>query len=311
MDRDHIPIDGLRRRFAVRLEQFRQARRIHGGLVGLGVATAAVRLSRLPIPSRRLRRRLFRDLYARMYPPGLDEGEAERPLESYPSFNALFTRGLKTAHRPIPAGTPEILSPCDGTVQDVGRVDGGRVLTVKGVAYSLASMLAGADIRPYEGGQFAIIFLSPIDCHRVFSPVDGRLEGVTHVPGSRLLVHPPFQRPEFPVYTTNERAIFRLATESGPCAVVMVAGWGVGHITSPLTPGPPSRSGRVRSHDWDAPPAVERGRWLATFELGSTVVLITASSFEAAPLVSPNERVRYGQPVFRLARPAPSVAPGG
>lgn len=227
-------ISGVGRRMSIRLEQFRQARRIHGGLAGLSLAVLGVKLSRLPIPSRRLRQRLFRDLYARMYPPGLDEQEAERPLGDYRSFNDLFTRGVRSGRRPIPSNTTDLLSPCDGTVQDIGRVDGGRLLTVKGIEYSVGSLLADADVRPFEGGLFAIIFLSPIDCHRVFSPLDGRLEEVVHVPGARLLVHPPFQRPEYPVYTLNERMIFRLSADSGPCAVVMVAGWGVGNITVPL-----------------------------------------------------------------------------
>ena len=132
------------------------------------------------------------------------------------------------------------------------------------------------------------------------APWTGDLEEVVHVPGARLLVHPPFQRPEYPVYTLNERMIFRMSTDSGSCAVVMVAGWGVGNITLPLAPGfrPGSRS--VESHRWAPPQPVERGDWIATFELGSTVVLITSSSPEATPLVSPNEKVRYGQPVFRL-----------
>jgi phosphatidylserine decarboxylase len=265
------------------------------------LATAAVRLSRVPIPSRRLRLRLFRDLYARMYPPGLNEAEAERPLDSYRSFNALFTRGLKPEHRPIPQDPSDLLSPCDGTVQDVGRVERGQILTVKGIAYSLASLLPGVAPENFEGGAFAILFLSPIDCHRVFSPADGRLEEIVHVPGSRLLVHPPFQRPEFPVYTLNERAIFAVSTERGTCAVVMVAGWGVGNITTPLAPGFRPRSRRVESHRWEEPLSVKRGEWIATFELGSTVVLIAPPTLAAAPLVTPNEKVRYGQPVLGIA----------
>ena len=67
------PDTGARRRASIRLEQFRQARRIHGGLRGLCLAVLGVKLARVPIPSRRLRQRLFRNLYARMYPPGLDE----------------------------------------------------------------------------------------------------------------------------------------------------------------------------------------------------------------------------------------------
>jgi phosphatidylserine decarboxylase len=258
----------------------------------------------MPIPSRRLRQRVFHDLYARMYPPGVDEEEADRPLGAYRSFNALFTRAVKPEHRPIPAGTPELLSPCDGTVQDVGRVAGGRLVTVKGVAYSLGSLLADVDFQPYEEGWFAIVFLSPIDCHRVFSPLDGRLDEVVHVPGARLLVHPPFQRPEYPVYTLNERVILRLSADASSCVVVMVAGWGVGNITLPLAPGFRPGSRRVESHQWTSPPPVERGGWIATFELGSTVVLITSSSPDATPLVSSNEKVRYGQPLFRLNVPA-------
>ncbi len=235
-----------------------------------------------------------------MYPPGLDHQEAERPLGDYQSFNALFTRGVNSERRPIPRDTTDLLSPCDGTVQDVGRVSEGTLMTVKGIEYSLGSLLADVNVQLYEGGQFAIIFLSPIDCHRVFSPLDGYLEEVVHVPGARLLVHPPFQRPEFPVYTLNERMIFRMSTDSGSCAVVMVAGWGVGNITLPLAPGFRPGSVSVESHRWSPTQPVERGGWIATFELGSTVVLITSSSPEVIPLVSPNEKILYGQPVFRF-----------
>lgn len=267
----------------------------------MALATLGVKLSRVPIPSRRFRQRLFRDLYARMYPPGLDEQEADRPLGDYPTFNALFTRGVRPEHRPISDDEADLLSPCDGTIQDVGRIDAGRLLTVKGIDYSLASLLAAEDARLFEGGQFAIIFLSPIDCHRVFSPADGTLDAVVHVPGARLLVHPTHQRPEFPVYTLNERMIFRLATAAGPCAVVMVAGWGVGHITTPLAPDFRPGSKRAESYRWPASPPLRRGGWLATFELGSTVVLVAPPDSAMTPLVSPNEKVRYGQPIFRLA----------
>ncbi len=285
----------------VRWEQLRQAHSIHGGVLRLCLATVGVKLARLPIPSERLRLRLFRNTYARIYPPGLNEDEADRPFEAYRSLNALFTRGLKPEYRPIPADTPELLSPCDGKVQDIGRVEQGMLLTLKGIAYSVSSLLPNIDIRPYEGGQFVIIFLSPIDCHRVFSPQDGRIEEVIHVPGSRLLVHPPFQRAEYPVYTLNERVILRFATDLGSCVVVMVAGWGVGNITLAFPPVFQLQAKRTKSRVLIPPPAVKRGDWVATFEIGSTVVLITSSSYKATALVSPNEKVHYGQPVLGFA----------
>jgi phosphatidylserine decarboxylase len=301
----------MNRRRSIKLEQFRQARGIHGGVVPFLLAVLAVKLARIPVPSRRLRRLLFRDFYTKRYPPGLNEPEAEQPLESYRSLNAVFTRGIKPEYRPIRTDPPTIVSPCDGTVQDVGRVEQGSLLTVKGIEYSLGSLLPEIDIQPYEGGQFAIIFLSPIDCHRVFSPQDGRIEEVVHIPGARLLVHPPYQRAEYPVYTLNERVIFRLSGESGSCVVIMVAGWGVGNITLPFAPEHQLKSGGAKPCRQMLPRAVRRGDWIATFELGSSVVLITSSSLQATPLVSPNEKVLYGQPVLGFGSadgPRPSGA---
>ncbi len=283
---------------AIRREQRRQAWAIHGGPVGLGAALLGVTLARLPLPSRRLRERLFRTVFGKKYPPGLNEAEMDRPLAEYPTLNALFTRGVRPEFRPIPAGTPQFLSPCDGTVQDVGRVEKGRILTLKRIEYTLESLLPKTDTAAFEGGHFAVVFLSPIDCHRVFAPQDGELHEATHVPGSRLLVHPPFQRAEFPVYTLNERVAFRFTTPLGPCALVMVAGWGVGNVTLPAAPDFRPRQRELATKTWTPPLPVRRGEWVATFELGSTVVLVVPPRDGVTPLVSPNDKVRYGQPLF-------------
>jgi phosphatidylserine decarboxylase len=287
----------MARRAAIRAEQWKQAAAIHGGIFGLFRAVLALKLSRVTIPSARLRRWLFHDLYVKLYPPGPNAAEAELPLEQYRSFNAVFTRGIKPEYRPIPSDARELSCPCDGTVQDVGDVADRTLMTVKGIKYSLDALLVGVDACPFAAGRFAIIFLSPIDCHRVFSPVDGWVEEIVHVPGARLLVHPPFQRPEFPVYELNERMIIRLSTAAGPCVLVMVAGWGVGNITFPVRPGGGGRLGVGKARD--APVAVCRGDWIATFELGSTVVMITSDALAATPLIVPNQKVRYGEAIFR------------
>jgi phosphatidylserine decarboxylase len=124
------------------------------------------------------------------------------------------------------------------------------------------------------------------------------LHEAAHVPGARLLVHPPFQRPEFPVYTLNERMVFQFTTPLGPCVLVMVAGWGVGNITLPSAPDFRPRSRRVERRTWSPPLAVRRGDWVATFELGSTAVLIVPPANGVTPLASPNDKVLYGQPLF-------------
>lgn len=286
----------------IKREQFRQAKFIHGGLWKFLVAVLGVKLARLPIPTKKLRTSLYRAIFSKKYPPGINEDEAEQPLWAYPSLNALFTRGVKPEFRPIPAVTPQFLSPCDGTVQDLGRIDHGKLLTLKNIEYSLSSLLPSVDTQPFENGHYAIVFLSPIDCHRVFSPQDGRLEEAIHIPGCRLPVHPPCQRADFPVYALNERMILRLSTALGPCLVVMVAGWGVGNISLPSAPDFRPRRNEMSSKVWSAPIAVQRGEWIATFEMGSTAVLITPPGMDVSSLVTQKEKVKYGQPVFSYPR---------
>lgn len=279
-----------------RLEQYRQAYRIHGSVHGMLAAAVAVKLSRVPIPSERLRLRVFQTIYGKKF-PALDESEFEQPMASYRSFNALFTRGVRPELRPISQASDQFLSPCDGRIQDLGRIENDTLMTVKGVPYSVRALLGHKDAEAFQGGNFAIVFLSPSDCHRIFAPQDGLLQEVTHVPGFRLLVHPPFQRPEFPVFALNERVILRFRTPLGQCAVVMVAGWGVGNITLPIDPRFRPARRKLSNKVYDPSLPVKRGDWVATFELGSTAILITEPN-GLSPRVARDEKVKYGQPLF-------------
>src|SRR5262249_20754814 len=144
-----------------------------------------------------------------------------------------------------------------------------RLVTIKGVEYTLGSLIPGIDTRDFRGGHFGIFFLSPADCHRLFSPQDGRIEEVVHVPGYRLLVHPPYQRKEYPVFALNERVVLRFSTPLGACVLVLVAGWGVGNVTLPFDSTFRPRRRRIVRKAYTPPVAVRRGEWIATFELGS------------------------------------------
>ena len=222
-------------------------------------------------------------------------------------MNALFTRGLRPGLRPIADAPDGFVCPCDSTVQEVGRIRPGGTLTVKGVEYTLAALLPHVDPAPYAGGHFGVFFLSPRDCHRVFCPQDGRVEEAVHVPGYRLLVHPPYQRREYPVFELNERVILRLSTRAGACALVLVAGWGVGHITLPVDLAFRPRPRQLLRKTYNPPVPVRRGEWLATFELGSTAILLTEPAAELAPVVKPGDAVQYGRPAFAPVRPGAEI----
>jgi phosphatidylserine decarboxylase len=282
-----------------KLEQFRQASNIHGGVVKLFVAALGVKLARVKIPSRRLRLLVYRAVYGKKY-SGLAENECDKPLWAYPSLNALFTRGVRPEFRPIARVQDQYLCPCDGTVQEVGKFSNDRLITVKGVEYTLDSLLPQLDTSTYCNGPFAVFFLAPGDCHRIFSPQDGQIEEVIHVPGYRLLVHPPYQKKEYPVFALNERLILRLSTPRGACVLVLVAGWGVGNITMPLARFRRRRQKITRTPL--GPIRVSKGEWLATFELGSTAILITEPAAQVTTHVTRDQKVKYGQPAFSVPR---------
>jgi phosphatidylserine decarboxylase len=293
-------------KFKARVEQVRQARKIHGGTAKLFTAAVGVKLARVPIPSRRLREQVFRTLYGKKY-PALCEDQLDRPLGEFRSLNELFTRGVRPEYRPLATEADSFLCPCDSTIQDVGRLASDSLLTVKGVDYKLRSLLPNMDVRPFENGPFAIFFLSPFDCHRVFCPQRATLQEIVHVPGRRLLVHPPFQRAEFPVFSLNERTIIRLATPLGECLLVMVAGWGVGNITHPFPGCRRPKKRRITRQVFDEPRTFARGQWLATFELGSTVIMIAESQATVVTHFARDEHVNYGQAAFSFPTLTPSA----
>ena len=282
----------------IRREEYRQAKKANGGLWGYFFVKICIKISRLWLPTRRLRLFLYQ-IFNNIYPPGINEEEAEFPLHEYSSLNSLFTRGVKSKHRPISRGKYELLCPCDGTIQDVGCIEQGQIITLKGIKYLPESLLPQVKMKTFDGWNYVITYLSLTDCHRVFSPQDGRIENIIHVPGARLHVTPSFQNPEFPVYTLNERMIFIFSTTIGLCILVMIAGSDVGNITLPALPDFKPVGYSITNKNLRSPIPVNRGEWFATFELGSTVILLfPPQDGRKYILVSPNEKVKYGQPIF-------------
>lgn len=291
----------------IKLEQVRQASRIHGGWCNMFGAALGVRLSRVPIPSR-MRPKVYRTLYGGKYPP-LDEKELEKPLAEFRSINELFTRGVRPEFRPtITDSERHFVVPCDSTVQEIGTLQDDSIFTVKDIQYQLTSLAPSTNIEEFRDGHYAILFLSPRDCHRVFSPQNGTLTAMTHIPGYRLLVHPPHQKKEFPVFTLNERLVMELKTSLGRCLLIMVAGWGVGHITHPFSTGLVPHGRRFSRVEFDDGRSVRSGEWLATFELGSTVVVITEKDNALQPAVEAGDALMYGQSLFR---PTAGIADSG
>ncbi|MGH8184395.1 MAG: archaetidylserine decarboxylase [Rhodanobacteraceae bacterium] len=208
----------------------------------------------------------------------VDMTEAAQPeSHAYPSFNAFFTRALREGARRAEGDADTILSPADGRISQIGRIEDGRVLQAKGRGYSVAELLADADAADkYHEGCFATIYLSPRDYHRVHMPLDGELLETVHVPG-RLFSVAPGPVADIPrLFARNERLLCHFEGRRGPFVVAMVGAMLVSGVTTtwggPVVP--PYARGIVR-RDWQGR-GIRLARFteMARFEMGSTVIVL-------------------------------------
>lgn len=209
----------------------------------------------------------------------IDLSEAELPVAEYDCLLALFTRRLKAGARPISDSPDTLVNPVDGRVGAYGRIKGERLFQAKGMEYTLEALLGSSErADEFRDGAYATLYLSPKDYHRIHTPEAGGLVRTLYEPGTLWPVNPPAVRNVPRLFAVNERATSILKTPRGPIAVVMVGATNVGRIRlayQDFTTNRPGQSAFDRPHDPPLP--MGRGDHLATFELGSTVVLLVGS----------------------------------
>jgi phosphatidylserine decarboxylase len=195
---------------------------------------------------------------------------------SYPSFNAFFTRELKTSVRPV--AEEGVISPVDGKVSQCGRIAGDRLIQAKGHDFTLFALLAGngSNASLFENGDFATIYLSPRDYHRIHMPFAGTLREMVFVPGDLFSVSEATTQLVPGLFARNERVICYFDTARGPMAVVLVGAIFVGSMQTVW-------HGEVRSagdeptswtYSGKQSPHFEKGEEIARFNMGSTVILL-------------------------------------
>ncbi|MGQ0698594.1 MAG: archaetidylserine decarboxylase [Panacagrimonas sp.] len=235
----------------------------------------------------------------------LNEAEHPRP-EDYRHFNAFFTRALRLGMRPLDADPEAFVSPVDGTVSQLGQIDGERIFQAKGHHYTAAELLGDEALaRPFAGGSFCTIYLAPNNYHRIHMPVSGQLAEWLLVPGRLFSVNPATARALPRVFARNERVVTLFDTSFGPMALVLVGALNVGSMETVwaglITP-PHRRSGILR---WKPASALTltRGAEMGRFNMGSTVVLLTPPGAVAwSQAIGAGSTVRMGIRIGTLLR---------
>jgi len=240
--------------------------------------------------------RLLTAAFVKAY--GVDLSEAEGDLADYPTLEALFTRTLKPGSREIDSSSAAVVSPVDGKVAAAGRTVDGKIELAPGRTLDVAELLG----EP-AGGEYdvAVIYLSPKDYHRVHVPREGQASAWSYLPGTLWPVFPAAVRKVDNLFSRNERFRVTLQTVGGAIEVVLVGAFGVGRITVAVTDLMSNSGGSAATGSLEPPVPVERGGWLGTFHLGSTVILTTPADTVLWG-VEVGAAVRFGQRIGEMTR---------
>ncbi|NNJ73171.1 MAG: phosphatidylserine decarboxylase [Enterobacterales bacterium] len=216
----------------------------------------------------------FINWFAKKYQVDLSEAVIEHPTQ-YKNFNDFFTRALKADARPL-AENCDLICPVDGQVSQLGPIEGDDIFQAKGQKFGLEKLIGNETLaKPYRDGDFATLYLSPKDYHRIHCPIDAKLTAMTYIPGQLFSVNHITARTIPGLFARNERLVVHLETDLGPIAMTFVGAIIVASIETVwsglITPprGPSIRTWTYTNNDI----TFKAGDEMARFRLGSTVIL--------------------------------------
>lgn len=232
------------------------------------------------------------------YGVDLSEAQLSQPSD-YASFNEFFPRPLREGARP--QADAAYVCPVDGAISQFGRIERDQIFQAKGHSYSTQTLVGGnaALARQFDDGEFATLYLSPRDYHRIHMPCTGRLLRMIHVPGDLFSVNPATARGIPGLFARNERVVCVFEDEARrPFVLTLVGATIVGSMATVWhgVVNPP-RPGTVREWRYDTQEVViAKGAEMGRFLLGSTVVMLFPKDTLAFnPDWAPARAIRMGE----------------
>jgi len=235
--------------------------------------------------------------YTSLHPVNMQEA-VEEDMFAYESLNAFFTRALKTECRPFDEDENNWLCPVDGSVSQAQAIKDGRIFQAKGHDYSLLELVGGdkklEDI--FKNGQFATLYLSPRDYHRIHMPTTGRLKHMQYIPG-RLFSVAAFTVNNIPrLFARNERCVCYFETEQGPMAMILVGAINVSAIETAWHGLINGEAKRIKRFDYsDSDIVMKRGEEMGRFNLGSTVIVLATEQMRISENIIADAEIKLGQ----------------
>ncbi len=235
--------------------------------------------------------------YTDLNPVKMQEA-VEEDMFAYDSLNAFFTRALKPECRPFDEDENNWLCPVDGSVSQAQAIKNGRIFQAKGQDYSLLELVGGDKEleKIFNDGQFATLYLSPRDYHRIHMPTTGRLKHMLYIPG-RLFSVATFVVDHIPrLFARNERCVCYFETEQGPMVMVLVGAINVSATETVWHGLISSEAKKIKRFDYSKEDIVlNRGEEMGRFNLGSTVIVLTTGKMKIAEAMTAGAEIELGQ----------------
>jgi len=243
--------------------------------------------------------------FIKKYQVNMQEALEEDPT-AYQTFNDFFIRTLKPEARPI--ADADIISPVDGCVSELGAIGAGKIIQAKGLDYTVTELLGGKEdvAAPFMQGQFATLYLSPKDYHRVHMPLNADLLSMSYVPGALFSVRPSTAASIPRLFARNERLVIFFDTVIGPMAMILVGATIVGAIGTSWH-GDVLRSREQTQFLYQADSmstARKKGEEAGYFKLGSTVILLFAegNKMQWRQDLNAGSSIRFGEALGHFVR---------
>ena len=217
--------------------------------------------------------------FIKKYTVNMQEAANPDP-RSYDSFNAFFTRALKSGARPLAQAC--WVCPVDGAISQFGSIKTNQIFQAKGHEYSTQALVGGdaALAAQFNDGHFACIYLSPKDYHRIHMPIAGTLRQMIYVPGDLFSVNPTTAEGVPSLFARNERTVCVFDTAHGPFVNVLVGATIVGSMAT-VWHGVVNPPRLPEITTWNYPASgkagaieLKQGDEMGRFLLGSTVVML-------------------------------------
>ena len=257
-------------------------------------------LARLPLPQPLARLSIL--IFAGIYK--IDPHQATKPLKAFRCIGEFFIRDLKPELRPIEG---DVVSPVDARVRGAHPVpERGVIPQVKDKCYSLEALLGdGERARQFLNGYFWNFYLSPSDVHHIYAPVSGEIVQTVHIPGKLWPVNDWALESVDSLFAVNERIITFMESEYGTFAIVMVGATNVGSISlsydTIITNRYPWQKRALHGVNYPKPISIAAGEKLGTFNMGSSVILLTEKTIPNVRTLDVGQMISYGERLLEVS----------